>query len=106
MFSVNCWDHKGCGFGPQSGKKSGCQVCPAASHKNADGFLGGENGGRSCYFIMGTLCGGVGAQTEEEKHERCLDCTFFHTLQAKHGKSFSKHNFLRYVINSENRSFF
>jgi hypothetical protein len=101
----NCWEFKGCGFGPESAKEDGRKICPAASHKNADGFLAGENGGRACHFILGTLCCGLGPQSDEEKKARCRKCDFFVSLQEKHGKSFSYKNFLRYVINSENRIF-
>ena len=99
----NCWEYQGCGFGPQESKNSEGQVCPAAVHEHADGFLGGENGGRSCYFIIGTICGGDGAQTPEEKKNRCNACSFYRDLSNKHGKTFTERNFLRYVINSENR---
>ncbi|MBF0444091.1 MAG: hypothetical protein HQL68_00770 [Magnetococcales bacterium] len=100
----NCWDHHRCGFGPHECNGSEGRVCPAAVHEHADGFLGGENGGRACYFILGTVCCGEGAKPQKEKQKRCKSCSFYHILNAKYGKTFSEHNFLRYVVNSENRS--
>jgi hypothetical protein len=106
MSSVNCWDYQRCGFGPQDCKGKKVKVCPAASHQHADGFLGGENGGRACYFIAETICCGNGPITPEQKKERCSNCSFFHELSNKHGETFSKKNFVRYVFNSENRIVF
>ncbi|MBF8272464.1 MAG: hypothetical protein HW380_1569 [Magnetococcales bacterium] len=48
MAAVNCWEVKSCGF-ERAG--SGRQVCPAVTCEIADGFLGGKNGGRACFFI-------------------------------------------------------
>ncbi len=103
MFMMNCWDIKGCGFGPDADKTKGGRVCPAASHTSADGFLGGVNGGRACHFIMGTFCGGKGPLPQEEKLEGCKKCSFYQSLRDKHGNCFSKPNFVRFVTNSENR---
>ncbi|MBF0357065.1 MAG: hypothetical protein HQL70_00585 [Magnetococcales bacterium] len=105
MSNVNCWDFQRCGFGPKECKGDDDKICPAASHKHADGFLGGENGGRACYFIADTICGGS-PMTPEQKKERCNSCSFFHTLSNKYGETFSKKNFVRYVVNSENRIVF
>ncbi|MBF0381387.1 MAG: hypothetical protein HQL69_10235 [Magnetococcales bacterium] len=99
----NCWEFQGCGYGPKQNKNRDGLVCPAAIHEHADGFLGGENGGRACYFIKGTVCCGEGAQTPEDKQKRCNSCSFYSKLSKKYGKTFTEQNFLRYVVNSENR---
>ncbi|MBF0194200.1 MAG: hypothetical protein HQL71_06555 [Magnetococcales bacterium] len=100
---MNCWEHHECGYGPNDYNSNEGQVCPAAVHEHADGFLGGENGGRACYFISGTICCGEGVQPVEEKQKRCYSCSFFTILNKKYGKTFTEKNFLRYVVNSENR---
>ncbi|MBF0454554.1 MAG: hypothetical protein HQL72_07010 [Magnetococcales bacterium] len=106
MLQKNCWQFKGCGFGPDSERCRGGDSCPAATLRSADGFLGGANGGRCCYFIAGTLCGGSKSLSLEEKQQQCIGCSFFGTLVAKHGKAFTQHNYERYISNSENRVLF
>lgn len=107
MLFENCWQHKRCGHGPgaEAEKGQGCGICPAATHKNADGFLGGENGGRACFFIHGTYCAGQGKLSAEEKKELCLECDFYKYLKDKYSKAFTAKIFERYVINSKNRVF-
>jgi hypothetical protein len=42
----------------------------------ADGINGGKNGGRVCWAIAGTLCGGRQQGTYAVKLETCLRCDF------------------------------
>ncbi len=74
---MNCWEVKQCG------EKERC----AAFHaKSLDGFLGGINGGRACFFIIGTRCNGKLQETMEEKELTCNPCNFFHRLKREHGE--------------------
>lgn len=68
---LNCWDLKKCGRGPGSEP-----TCPAATDVQADGINGGLNGGRVCWAIAGTLCGGRQQGTYAVKLETCLRCDF------------------------------
>lgn len=100
MAIANCWEVKGCGFdrvGP------GQPVCPAVTCEIADGFLGGKNGGRACFFIPDTLCGGEGLCSTEDKEGRCAQCRFFRDLKDNYGATFNSANFRRFVQNSATR---
>jgi hypothetical protein len=50
--------------------------CPAATAVAADGVNGGKNGGRVCWAIAGTLCGGRVRGTAAAKLQCCLTCGF------------------------------
>ncbi|MBF0447117.1 MAG: hypothetical protein HQL67_02835 [Magnetococcales bacterium] len=65
--------------------------------------MGGENGGRSCYFVPGTYCCGFPHQSLGEKQQQCHHCSFFQLLSEKHGYTYTAQNFNRYVSNSESR---
>ncbi|MBF0108977.1 MAG: hypothetical protein HQL76_07375 [Magnetococcales bacterium] len=102
MGTVNCWEVKRCGFdkaGP------GDTVCPAVTWEEADGFLGGRNGGRACFFIPGTFCGKDGPCSTRDKAEICVQCRFFHDLKENYGAAFNAANFRRFVKNSAARTF-
>jgi hypothetical protein len=71
LHKVNCWEHKKCGRGPGNEP-----ICPAATEAGADGINGGTNGGRVCWAIAGTLCGGRQQGTYAVKLETCLRCDF------------------------------
>jgi hypothetical protein len=68
---LNCWEFKKCGRGPGSEPS-----CPAATDTRADGINGGMSGGRVCWAIAGTLCGGRQQGTYAVKLETCLRCDF------------------------------
>jgi hypothetical protein len=68
---LNCWEYKECGRGPGSE-----QICPAVTEIKADGVNHGINGGRVCWAIAGTLCGGRQQGTHAVKLETCLHCDF------------------------------
>ena len=69
--SLNCWEFKNCGRGP--GSKP---ACPAATETRANGVNRGVNGGRVCWAVAGTLCGGRQQGTYAVKLETCLRCDF------------------------------
>jgi signal transduction histidine kinase len=50
---------------------------------------GGVNGGRICWAIAGTCCGGSEAATFASKHLSCLSCDFFKLVQAEEGASYT-----------------
>jgi hypothetical protein len=68
---LNCWEFKKCGRGPGNEP-----VCPAATDARADGINGGDNGGRVCWVIAGTLCGGRQQGAFAVKIDTCLRCDF------------------------------
>ncbi len=88
MDVVNCWEYKKCG------KEN---VCPAGLFKEADGYLGGKNGGRACVYIAGTFCPETIRGTYKDKKKYCFACDFYKLLKKKYGKEFSVLAFHRYV---------
>lgn len=85
---INCWQYKGCGREPGGRQVAGKGVCPAAEHQAANGIHGGCNGGRVCWAISGTLCGGLIQGTFAEEIINCGDCDFFQLVQSEEERSF------------------
>lgn len=84
----NCWEFKGCGREPGGSKIQELGVCPAASEKRADGTHGGTNGGRACWAVAGTLCGGQVQGTFAAKMGNCLRCSFYQHVAQTEGSRF------------------
>ena len=82
---VNCWEYKGCGR--ETGGINAFQfgVCSAARQTETHGLNHGHNGGRICWAVTGTLCGGKVQGTHAEKRASCLSCDFFKTVQKEEG---------------------
>ncbi len=85
MAKSNCWEHKNCGRQPGGSKVSELGVCNAALEKRVDGVNGGANGGRSCWAISGTLCGGKVQGTFAVKLANCMQCEFFQRVSHEEG---------------------
>lgn len=51
-------------------------TCPAATDIASNGANGGKNGGRLCWAVTGTLCGGKVQGTFAQKQLSCLTCEF------------------------------
>ena len=73
---VNCWEYKKCGRQPGGPRAMELGVCPAATDTKADGMNGGCNGGRMCWALTGTMCGGQVQGTFAQKLTNCMDCEF------------------------------
>jgi hypothetical protein len=104
MNPINCWEYIRCGreLGGNNTTESG--VCPASTHTLADGFLGGVNGGRACYFIMGTLCCGEVDLNIDKNSKNCTKCSFREKLQKKHAHILKQTIYNRYINNALNMS--
>ena len=81
MARLNCWDAMRCERGPGGKKVHERGLCPAASAEAVDGVHGGINGGRACWAIAGTFCGGKVCGDFTEKQSTCLKCDFFRLVQ-------------------------
>ncbi|MEK6776123.1 MAG: two-CW domain-containing protein [bacterium] len=88
MDKHNCWDYCECGRQPGGENVEELGVCPAAIDKSADGLNNGENGGRICWALTGTFCGGEAQGTFAEKHHSCLVCGFFKMVRLEEGRKF------------------
>ncbi len=77
----NCWEIKKCGREPGGNHTGEFGVCPASEEKKLNGIHGGENGGRSCWVISGTLCNGEVQGTYAKKYKNCGACDFYERVR-------------------------
>lgn len=89
MAERNCWEFKKCGREPGGEKEAELGVCLAVTDTRLDGVHDGTNGGRACWAIAGTLCGGEVQGTYAAKEENCLKCEFYQEVYKGAGKSFT-----------------
>jgi hypothetical protein len=83
--NLNCWDFKKCGRQPGGSRVPELGVCPASIDAKADGLNGGHNGGRICWALTGTLCGGKVQGAFAHKLANCMECGFYRLVQAEQG---------------------
>lgn len=80
FMKVNCWEHMGCGREVNGSKVNELGVCVAAMENKLDGVHGGVNGGRTCWAVAGTLCGGEVQGTFADKMGNCRTCDFYNAV--------------------------
>ena len=85
----NCWEVKNCQRQPGGLKVHELGECPAATAPGYDGRNRGKNGGRYCWRISGSLCGGKIQGTWAEKLGNCVTCDFFKTVKKEEGSAFA-----------------
>jgi hypothetical protein len=90
MTKMNCWEFKKCGrqIGGEKVKEQG--VCIAAQEMRVNGVNGGKNGGRCCYALAGTLCGGKVQGSFVSKVSNCVQCDVYQTITKEEGKNIKK----------------
>ncbi|SPE30429.1 conserved hypothetical protein [Candidatus Sulfopaludibacter sp. SbA6] len=81
---LNCWEFKKCGREPGGPKVKELGACLAAS-TFAKGANGGTNGGRLCWALSGTLCGGKVQGTFAQKIVNCMECGFYKLVRQEEG---------------------
>lgn len=81
MSKMNCWNFMNCGRYLKGPKADELGVCPAATCMDVNGVHGGTNGGRACWAIAGTFCGGKVQGTEANKQSTCYQCDFFQMVR-------------------------
>jgi hypothetical protein len=85
MPKLNCWEFKGCGREPDGAKAKDLGVCPAATEDRTNGINSGQNGGRACWALTGTMCGGSVQGTYAMKLVNCMDCDFYRLVGSEEG---------------------
>ncbi len=85
MAKLNCWEVKHCGREQGGAKSRELGVCPAASEMRVNGVHGGMRGGRACWAVAGTMCGGVVQGTFASKVLNCQQCDFYAQVRAEEG---------------------
>ena len=81
----NCWEVLKCGREPGGIKSAELGVCPAAADASSNSLNGGKNGGRICWAVAGTFCGGKVQGTFAEKELSCMTCNFFKRVRDEEG---------------------
>ena len=83
----NCWEFKKCGREPGGDNSVALGVCPASNTESFDMLNGGKNGGRICWSIVGTFCGGKVQGSFAKKQRSCIVCDFFQHVRTEEGSS-------------------
>ena len=86
MERLNCWEVMGCGRQSGGEKVKELGVCPATLPGKYDGVNEGKHGGRFCWVMVGTLCGGEVQGTYAKKVKDCLNCKFFKQVDEEEGR--------------------
>ncbi len=74
--SINCWDFHNCRFHNIFGGNESSKICPAITETRLNGIHNGKNGGRACWVIIGTMCGGWIQKNYAQKFISCSSCSF------------------------------
>ncbi len=80
----NCWDVMRCGQSPDNGKRPR-KRCPACTELFLNGIHGGKNGGRACWALSETTCGGKRQGSFEKKQHICRACPFYSQVMQEEG---------------------
>lgn len=83
---LNCWEAISCRREPGGESATEFGVCPAATDTSLHGINGGTNGGRICWAVAGTFCGGeVKSGGADERRATCMSCEFFARIIQEEG---------------------
>ncbi len=85
---LNCWEFKKCGREPGGVNVDKLGVCPAVTDKRFCGINSGKNGGRICWYVCGTYCGGKIQGSFSQKINSCVDCKFLKKVADEEKNSF------------------
>ena len=86
---ANCWEFKNCGREVGGKNIAELGVCPASVESRVDRLNHGKNGGRVCWAVSGTLCGGKVIGTFAVKLADCLNnCEFYEKVENEEGPYF------------------
>jgi predicted Ser/Thr protein kinase len=102
----NCWEYHHCGREPGGKKVSELGLCPAAVDDSYSGINSGINGGRFCWAVAGTLCGGKVQGSFAEKRSSCITCDFFRMVrEEEEGNTSKQSKFLKYTFSDQKKPF-
>lgn len=84
----NCWEFYNCGRQPGGEKVIELGVCPAATEERLNGVHGGNNSGRACWVVAGTMCNGEVQGTFARKYRDCAACYFYREVKEEENGKF------------------
>ena len=88
MAKLNCFEFQQCGRESSDGFFGDEDTCPTSTKQCTNGVNDGVNGGRACWAIAGSFCGGEAACTFARQVKSCLDCDFYQMVRAEEGDKF------------------
>ncbi len=97
----NCWEYKKCGRNINGVNAEELGTCPAAADETFDGINSGKNGGRICWAVAGTFCGGKVQGTYAEKRKSCMECKFFELVRSDEGTKKLDSKFLQFIVRED-----
>ena len=103
MAKKNCWEFKKCGRQTGGENADELGICPAASEEAAEGINSGSRGGRSCWVLAGTLCGGIVQGTFASKLANCIQCEFYKLVRDEEGDDFISSKIILELIAEKKR---
>ena len=102
---LNCWEVTLCGREPEGTSIEPAGVCPAAADISFDGINSGVCGGRICWAVAGTFCGGCIQGSFAEKRASCLECDFYRMVQEEEGMANLHTKFLQFITQDGSSAF-
>jgi hypothetical protein len=91
----NCWEFHKCGREQKRCQVAENDVCPAAQEKRLNGVHGGKNGGRACWVVAGTFCGGLVQGSFAQKVGVCSECEFYKLVLREDFQNFEINQMLK-----------
>ncbi len=88
MKILNCWEYKKCGREAGGLLADELGICPCSVDEKSDGINRGENAGRICWAITGTMCEGKIQGSFAEKFKGCGLCDFYIKVKEEEGVNF------------------
>ena len=85
---TNCWEIKQCGRGPGGARSGEHGICRAAIDTDLNGYNQGVDGGRMCWAVVGTMCGGEVQGSNAQMRMSCLTCEVYEQVRAEEGSAF------------------
>lgn len=101
MVKKNCWEHTLCGRQPGGEKTGELGVCPVTKFTRAHGINSGINGGRSCWAIEGTFCGGEVQGSFAQKMGSCMQCDFYKEVRREEGTGYKTSREIIKILNCD-----
>lgn len=86
---LNCWEIKKCKREPGGTKVAELGECPASTENKLHGIHGGQNAGRACWVVAGSMCGDKIQGTYDEKYMNCNICDFYMKVKSEENINFN-----------------
>lgn len=99
---LNCWEFIQCGREKDGAKAGELGICPANTTEILHAVHDGQNCGRACWVMEGTLCSATVQGPFQDKFKKCIRCAFFHYVEAQEGKNLKNVNKLLQLVQLDN----